>query len=103
MMLLTKLVATRMTRLAAICFHCSINFEQKRESKPLIVLNMHCDHHHCTILLFTLCDDEKSMPGVVLCRRQTKVWMIARTSAVLVATQVLQIGKVLTMIDIKIT
>ena len=47
-----------------------------------------------TVLLVTLCDVEKSMPGVVLCRRETKVWMIARTSAVLVATQVLQIEMV---------
>ena len=46
-------------------------------------------------LVVTLCEDEKSMPGVVLWRRQTRVWTMARTSAVLVATQVLQIDVLL--------
>ena len=47
------------------------------------------------LLVVTLCEDEKSMPGVVLWRRQTRVWTMARTSAVLVATQVLQIDVLL--------
>ena len=53
--------------------------DEKSESQYIITI----------LSVVTLCEDEKSMPGVVLWRRQTKVWTMARTSAVLVATQVL--------------